>query len=392
MNSKRKNDILFITPSYPPTYCGIGNFTFSLVEILRKNQKNVFVVSNQHQKLEKKIDKNKDDLQFQNSKIDLNFSNIFKVVSIIKSIKPKIINIQYCSLEAGRSPFLTILAIIIKLKFPKINLQLTIHEFDNYTFLGKLKYTLAMFFANKVFFSGKKQILSADKFSFNLINKRFKIILITNTVSINNPIDSTKNLVRKINKPVNICFHGLIQPKNGLEYLLYAISDMNRDEYKLNILGDFSLLIDYGNKSEEVKDYQEKLRNFIEEKKLSVQIFGDIDPSSKRFKDVLNGSDIFIVPDIEGLTSRRTSFWNVFLQSKILALVSYTENESEDLFKDHLIIFKPKSSEEIYNKIKEVIEFDDIKLKEVYQNQQKLREKYSPENLEQQIVKLFETQ
>ena len=392
MNSKRENDILFITPSYPPTYCGIGNFTFGLVEILRKNQKNVFVVSNEHQKLEKKIDKNGDDWLFQNTKVDLKFSNIFKVISIIKSIKPKIINIQYCSLESGRSPFLTILAIIIKLKFPKINLQLTIHEFDNYTFLGKFKYTLAMFFANKVFFSGKKQILSANKFSFNLINKRFKIIPITNTISINKPIDSTKDLVRKINKPINICFHGLIQPKNGLEYLLYALSDMNRDEYKLNILGDFSLLIDYGNKSEEVKDYQEKLRNFIEEKKLSVQIFGDIDPSELKFKKVLNSSDIFIVPDIEGLTSRRTSFWNVFLQSKILALVSYTENESEDFFKDHLIIFKPKSSEEIYNKIKEIIKIDDKTLKESYTNQEKLREKYSPENLEQQIVKLFETQ
>jgi glycosyltransferase involved in cell wall biosynthesis len=392
MDSKRQHDILFITPSYPPTYCGIGNFTFRLVEILRKNQKNVFIVSNQHQKLEKNIDEERKDWMFQNSKVDLNFSNIFKIISIIKSIKPRTVNIQFCSLEAGRSPFLTILAIIIKLKFPKIDLQLTIHEFDNYTFLGKIKYTLAMFFANKVFFSGKKQVLSAEKFSFNLINNRFKIIPITNTVSINKSIDSTKDLVRRINKSINICFHGLIQPKNGLEYLLYAISDMNRDEYKLNILGDFSLLIDYGNKSEEVKDYQEKLRNFIEEKKLSVQIFGDIDPSSKRFKDVLNGSDIFIVPDIEGLTSRRTSFWNVFLQSKILTLVSYTENESEDFFKDHLITFKPKSSEEIYNKIKEITRLDDIFLKESYAKQEKLREKYSPRNLEQQIVKLFETQ
>lgn len=386
MSKLNQPKILFITPSYFPTYCGIGNFVYKINNILKIQGYSTLVITNLNQNLFKKQNLVSDKLN-DVSKIDIKLINIFKILHQIREYKPNIINLQYNSAEAGRKSFQSFLPFIIKLFFPSILIQVTIHEFAVYKLSGKIRHTLPTIIADKVFFSDQKQLNSWLKFTKSLFKNKAAVFPIGSNLL----IETTRqdNTLNRINDKIIICFHGLIQPKNGLEYLLEALKSIPKYQYELHILGDFKLLIDYGNQEENILKYQVRLLEIINQNDLSVNIHGDIDPAESKFRDILNLCNVYVCPDSEGITSRRTSFWNVFLQCSLITICSFDENNSESYFKEYLEIVRPKYSHDILAKLIEISSFSEQQIVKIIEKQELLKKKFEPENYSKEIIKLI---
>ncbi|MEM1312721.1 MAG: hypothetical protein AAGF07_04635 [Patescibacteria group bacterium] len=361
-------NILFISGSSGPTKCGVGKFTHKLINISLSNGHQVQLIANKHQRLQKLNERK--DLDYKVNYVDLKFRNVFQILRLIKKSDPEVVNIQYNSLELGRSPFTVFLALIINFRFPKMQLQVMLHEFSNYTTLGKIKYSMAALVADKVFFSDRKQLESALNFTYKLISKKSSILFLG--VVIDTYPLRTKPLLSSSDETLHIAFHGFVQPKNGIEYLLQALDLLktSRINYHLHVLGDFKLLMDYGNLKEGIETYQTTWLKFLTSRlNHKVTIYGDIDPVSDEFKSVLSKTEIAIIPDIDGMTIRRTSFWNMFLSSQNIMFSSYDQDSSDSIFKN-FITFEPKNIQSIVDKISSYQSLGLAKKEQIWKKQQ----------------------
>lgn len=375
---------LFICGSSVPTLCGVGKYTDKIANMLLKNNHEVVLIGNKNQKLGKK---DGTETPYSLIKIDILFKNLFKIFQIIKYERPDVINIQYNSLEFGRLFFPSILSILLKLRFPKIHLQVNIHEFSSYTLLGKIRHIIPTIFADKVFFSDNKQMQSAVNFAHNLISKKSEVLLLGSNINFKNPKYNFKPVDNQ--ETLNILFHGLVQPKNGIEYLLQALCILKKEKinFKLHILGDFKMLADYGNLNIEIKEYQKKWLNYLQEN-LSDEciIHGDVDPSSDKFRKALEKIEVCVVPDIDGITVRRSSFWNVFMQSQNIMMTSFDNQGSDQIFKK-FITFKIKNKQDIAYVLKEYIHLSKQDKIEIYKKQNIVKSEMSVEKIETSIIR-----
>jgi uncharacterized membrane protein len=195
MDSTAQVDILFISPSYPPNYCGVGKFTSQIIRILEKNNHNCYLITNKHQNNENFTDRINGVSKF--SLIDINLTNLPNIIKAIYKIKPKTINIQYNSVEFKRNLFPNFLPILLKIFFPNIIIQVTIHEFYIFTRLGKLRNFISTLVANKIFFSDFQQLNSYNKFTKNIFEQKTNILPLGANIPINELyLDETKYIRR----------------------------------------------------------------------------------------------------------------------------------------------------------------------------------------------------
>jgi glycosyltransferase involved in cell wall biosynthesis len=385
-NPSNKKNYLLISGSSYPTMCGVGNYAHKVANILAEKEYNVYYIANETQNICKKPTIEK--IAYKLDKIQIIFKNLFKILGYIQNNKIDVVNIQYNSTELGRQLFPSFLAMLIKARFPQIVLQVTIHEFANYTKLGKIRHIIPCLVADKCFFSDTNQLNSAISFSKGAIKKKSKKIPIGSNVKFNITEKTPKIAV---NGPINIVFHGLIQPKNGLEYLVRALVKLKNEgiDFRLHILGEFKLLVNYGEKNQEISDYQQSILNTINENiKTEITIHGDIDPSSELFYEILKNKEIYVAPDTDGLTVRRTSFWNVFLQSDAIAIGTYVDGISDPEL-SCLVNINRKDEGSIIFALNHVLTCDKVEISKIYSEQLAFKHETETAMVDKKIYELL---
>jgi glycosyltransferase involved in cell wall biosynthesis len=388
-------NFLIISPSCPPTYCGVGKFSHKLALALSSNSYNVSMISYENQKLRSVLDSNMVDypLFFNN----LNLQSVWQLIKQIKLIKPDSINVQYNSAEMSKNYFLSFLPLIIRVLFRKVDLSIVIHEFKNFKLLGKLRNTIPAIFSKKVFFSDVANLESMNTFTHNLFKSKFEVIEIGPQVgnNFNNEASDFNKyqLKLKSKSKIVIGFHGLIQPKNDLLKLIKTIKKII-DNYpllniELQILGDLKLLIDYGNYTPTVVEYQNEIKKYINDNSMNncVTFLGDIEPNSNKFYQYAKSFDIFVIPDQDGVTTRRTSFWNVFVQSNAICLLSSNGDIENSL--SNFLTYQLDKDDDMYLKLVDIFNPDNNKLDVILKTQDQIRSNYSPVNSNLRLVQYF---
>src|SRR6187402_3048327 len=116
--------ILFVTGSYPPAVCGVGDYSERLFNALNKG----------------------DDIFELFYKTNWSVANFFSYLREIKSKKADLIHIQYPTEGYGYS----FLPLLLMAFLPKKKIIVTIHELSNRTFKAKMFTMLLLFFSNKI--------------------------------------------------------------------------------------------------------------------------------------------------------------------------------------------------------------------------------------------------
>ncbi len=332
---------LIISGSIAPTYCGIGKFAARIFHLLTSKRVQVFYLTNKEQPEFNPQDKPLEIEPYTGNLLAGGLDDVYKVV---KKIRPQIVNIQYQTF--AKNYWDVFFPLAAKLAYPKVKVISTIHEFDGFTLKGKIRNTLAILFSDKVLFSDQTQLTSASKFTCGLFDKKFTTII----TGINTDLaNHTFTLPDFKDNHLHIAYHGYIQPTKGLDFLLKALSNYSYP-FTLHILGDFKTMLNYTN-LEEVQNYQKFCLNLIENSKSlkkNLKIWGDVEPGSPKFKEILQQCHVAILPFTDYLTFRRTTFINVLLNSNCVMVSTFDPRYSEPELASVCPI-KPKSEESILN-------------------------------------------
>lgn len=152
--------------------------------------------------------------------------------------------------------------------------------------------------------------------------------------------------------------------------------------HSLNILlncifwGEFKPLLAYGDNGL-VKEYQNMILQKIEKLKArqgEVIIYGDIEPGSDRFREILSEVELAVFPFTDYLTARRSSFCNVLLNSNCIMASSYKEGFS-DAFLNKVLSFEP-NEEEILNFLNNYVAKSISEKQKIADQQKNMRQYY----------------
>lgn len=208
-----KPKVLYISGSWPPIKCGVGDYLYNLTQSINS------------------------DWALITSSVADRGDNVFNIVpswqfsswSLIKNkiieINPDIIHYEYPSTQFGRKPFPNFLPRYIKKHFPQIALLATIHEYHDASKLGKkrIEFTLKPF--KKVFVSNiEDQISLKAKFP----KKHFELVRVGSNIPVAKVGPIKK---RRISKELNpngkslVVYFGYIDSSKGIENLIDSMAE-----------------------------------------------------------------------------------------------------------------------------------------------------------------------
>lgn len=236
--------ILFISGTFPPIKCGVGDYTYMLCKELAKGQ-NISVLTSKEAKLS--------DLNIEVK----NFISSWKGISIIRNVVREIkkdnydiVHFQFPTSKYVRKSicFHLLLPLILRLKGIKV--VYTIHEYSNNSFISKLVRKSAIYFSNRVIVveeSFREEILKRNRF----INKnKLKVINIGSNIAKSYAtnqqiIDLRKQILLKkmCSYSKIIAYFGFINEAKCFDIVLKAFGELKRIgklDSLLLIIGDFN--------------------------------------------------------------------------------------------------------------------------------------------------------
>lgn len=281
---RKLNKILFVTGSFPPDVCGVGDYSKKLYESLNRGS-NIIEL-------------------FYKKKWGIR--NMFSYLREIRSRKADIIHFQYPTEGYGYS-FLPLLLMIL---IPRKKLIITIHELSNRTLKAKI-FTLVLLFFNKT-------IIVTNEFEYNYI-KRIPILKRKNIfiINIGSNIPASKNCLKEFTKrKFDLAYFGHIRPEKGLESFI-----------------SISKTLDLSKKCIIIGQNLNKYHSYLQELQLkSDNLYFILNGSEKETAENLSDCKVVYLPFPDGVSSRRGSLIAAALNGCII-VTTYSEDKiTNDFF------------------------------------------------------------
>ena len=334
MESLRKSKkIAFISGTLPPTICGVGMYSYRLLDELGKNKNlEIHLITGKIKNIPK----------INNIKIH-EFNNQWdkdsfkEIINIIKKINPDIINFQFPTLLYQYKFNTQYLIKNIKRNFPNIPLILTLHELSQAHIIAKIRNLLLLQYFKYIIFT-----------NINDLEYARKIKLLKNKNVVNIPIFPNNYYQQKIIKGNYFCFIGTLDNKKGMEYLLNAVNILKSEglNIKLKILTE----IKHNN---QYHTYVKKLINKYNLKN-NITLYKKL--SSESISMEIARSFAIILPYNLGVSPRNGTFLEAISYKKpvITTKGRYTDKEMF-INNKNCILITPKDSKLLSVKMKTLL-------------------------------------
>lgn len=292
--SNKKLKICFIVGNLPPVKCGIGDYTYRLLEELEKDDNlelSVITSSYSYHKFSK--------IKLYNLIDVWNFSAWKIIKNLIKKISPDIIHYQHPSKLYKKYLFQFYLPYLAKKNFRKIKFLTTIHEFTESPFYAKLWLKLLLKLNNYIIFTN----LHDFKHAIKVANIKSKIIPIGSNIKPNkfdaNLLKQEKRKILKDNELL-LGYFGTINRDKGLDILIKALNFLKNEQktkIKLCIIGELS---------NEIR-YHRYIKNLINKYNLKNDVYLTGYLKNDEISKWFNLFDICVLPFKQGASLRRGS-------------------------------------------------------------------------------------
>ena len=286
--------ILFVTGSYPPDVCGVGDYSERLFNALNK-ETNLFELF---------------------YKTNWSVGNLFSYLNEINSKKADLIHIQYPTEGYGYS----FLPLLLMAFLPRKKIIVTIHELSNRTFKARVFTMLLLFFSNKIIVTNEIEYQHLK--NLPILNRKETFI-----INIGSNIPKSNNVFRSFSeRKIDLAYFGHIRPIKGLESFI-SVANKFCGTKRCAIIG------------QNLSKYQSYL--------------GDLQAQSDKINYVLNGSvlqtadnlsecKIVYLPFPDGVSSRRGSLMAAALNGCVIVTTYSDDKVTNDFFKKYCYLVNNK--------------------------------------------------
>ncbi|MCQ2335721.1 MAG: glycosyltransferase family 1 protein [Paludibacteraceae bacterium] len=313
--------MIIITGSYPPEQCGVADYCFNLMQTETAKQHKWKIAYTKNTSLRA----------------------LRKTIKYINGLNDNLLNIQYPSRGYVKSIFPHLLCLYYKL-FTKKTVTITIHEFSQIGWKGKLCAYIFLLLADKIIFTNEFEQNAAYNHS-KCTKKKSTIIKIYSNIPL------TTNFIKASDRKYDIGYFGFLRPLKGLEQFITDIASLKRSNpnIKTYIMGQvFS----------ECRQYAEKIKQ--DAIKANIEIFENVENSE--VANIIGNTKIGFLPYPDGLSERRGSFMAFAGNSAII--VSSDGCFVTEAHRKAFCITTPDSSLEC---LKKLLESDDNTLNKLQQ-------------------------
>jgi glycosyltransferase involved in cell wall biosynthesis len=292
----KKLKIAFITAQFPPQVCGIGDYTYQLIEAMKQQQKSddditiqVFCLAEKNRKTNEGI--------FECT--SWSFQNIWRIIKVLQKEKFDIVHLQNTSIK---SIHYYLLPFWIKL-FTQIKVITTIHEHTEKTFVGKCANYVNVLFSNRVIVTEKSYI---DSLKFLKKKEQFYTIDVPSNIPQSKISEEQKKDIRlrytRHKDQLLVVYFGFVVPSKGVEHIFEFC---NPEKH-------FILLISNLNSYE--SSYTQKVKDFLNTPTWKANSFCTGYLPDYQVADLLASADICLFPFLKGASARNASLKAALLQ------------------------------------------------------------------------------
>lgn len=291
---EHKKNVVLITGSYPPDYCGVGDYSsklFNNLEVL--NQCNVEL--------------------FYRSKWGIKY--FFNYLKELTAKKASIFHLQYPTEGYGYSMVPLMLIICLRL-YGKITI-VTIHELSSRNKAAYIYTQLMLLFSSKVIVSNVLECKHANRFVF----KRNKVFIIPIASNIKKSNLSETNFS---NRDVDLAYFGHIRPIKGIEGFITAIELLGKN-HKVQLIG------------QSLPKYNDFFET-IARKAQSLKIEMIIDKEEHIVSDLLSNIKIVYLPFPDGVSNRRGTLLASIQNGCVVISKKSNIQEFNDFFEKYIYL------------------------------------------------------
>jgi len=266
MNTK----ISIITGTYPPEKCGVGDYTYNLMQTEEAKDWKLYYYT------------------------DWSYKTLLKKIKQLKNSEEDILNIQYPSMGYGYSLVPHFLCLYFSL-FSRKKFTVTIHEFIRMGRKSKMASMIFLIFAQRLIFTNAFEREAAiQKISF--VKKKSSVLKIYSNIK-QSPV-----LPEISNRKYDIGYFGLISPLKGIEDFLSVIKQIlvNYPDYRIYLMGQTQ---------PEYEGFYDKILN--EAKEIGITLF--LNEDQNFVTETLSNTKLCYLPYPDGVSERRGSFLAVVL-------------------------------------------------------------------------------
>ena len=164
--------IAVVTGSFPPDKCGVGDYTYLLCNELSKNGFEVNVITSTDTSQKGKYN-------LYNNINEWKFKYIFNIFKDLSKINTKLVHIQYPTRAYGKKIMINFLPLFLKIKGYKV--ILTVHEYSDNSFLGKVRTVFTAIFSDSIIVVDQRYKIDMKK-NFLLKKKDIEYVNIASNI------------------------------------------------------------------------------------------------------------------------------------------------------------------------------------------------------------------
>lgn len=254
-----------ITGSYSPDICGVGDYTYQLMQTKIGQGWNLYYSK------------------------DWSLISVFKHIRDIKKMKSKNIIMQYPTLGYGWSLVPLLLCLYFSL-LSKKHFMIVLHELSQQTLKSRVTIFLMMLFVDQIIFTNKYEQDYACKY-FKYLKKKSSIVKIYSNIL-------SSSVIKNIDeRSIQLVYFGHIRPNKGIEDFVNLAQKINMESKPINV-------VLAGQVPKGFEEYFSKIKTNCD--KYGVRILLNL--PNNEISDLLNNSKIAYLPFPDGVSERRGSF------------------------------------------------------------------------------------
>lgn len=378
--------VVFLTGAFPRLPCGVGDYTYCLIQALSAYNSNIHVLTFQDPAVVT-TEEVQGAFQVHSMVPSWSLSNLPVVARYIQQIEPDIVHIQYPSTfgKANRTITANVLGIVARRAGHKyVKILTTLHEFGERRLQWRLRALMNALTSDAIICINRFDVPLITKLTFH--KKPVTHIPLASAIPFVPITQEQRQNIRQslqiTGSDVVLAHFGFITVFKGFEVLLEAVRRLREGDSPVKLLIVTHLY-------PEKNDYHRQMVNLMQQFNIQdVCLLGEKHYSEEEISTYLQAADLAVLPYPEGASDRRSSLLTV-LQHRLPVITTMGPNVPPG-FEDgkNMVLLPPNNPDAVVSAIEKLVR-EPNSMKHLADEASKLARMFSWNGIAQQTAQFY---